>query len=298
MEDQPVSAAPDPAPDSERVMTRRQLLVAATAGGAALAVSALGGAAVGSLTTRAEYEVELKKLQTLVAMYEQLEKIGIDAIVGTGMKIVNGVLDTLKNGVQMIRDGIGAVQKAIQAFQTALDNLQTVLDNFRGMFDNLRKAAEGVGQTLTDLQDKFNAAQGLVVGALGTALPLADSIRGFFNALVDKIPFGVGDTIRRAIDGLVALIRAIPDAVGAVTSQLLQPLAQLTFPRTTVPSVKTSLLDALTSSLLDPLQKFLTDVETTLTTWQKDFVQPVQTALDDRARLRAQIDAYRKENKI
>ncbi len=291
-------AASESNPDSDRVMTRRQLLLAATAGGAALAVTALGGAAVGSLTTRAEYEVELKKLQTLVAMYEQLENIGIDAIIATGMKIVNGALDMLKNGVRLIRDGIAAVANIVQAFQTALDNLQKALDNFRGMFDNLRQAAQGVGQTLGDLQGKFNVAQGAVVGVLGTALPLADSIRGFFNALVEKIPFGVGDNIRRAIDGLVALIRAIPDAIGAVTSQLLQPLNQLSFPTTGVPSAKTGLLDPITTDLLNPLQKFLTDVENAVASWQKDFVAPVQTALDGRAKLRDQIAAYRKDNKI
>ncbi len=297
MTEQTIEPTPESTPE-DRVLTRRQLLVAATAGGAALAVTALGGTAVGSLTTRAEYEVELKKLQTLVAMYEQLEKIGIDAIIATGMNIVNGALQALKNGVGLLRDGIGVVQNIIQAFQTALDNLQKMLDNFRGAFDNLRKGAEGVGQTLGDFNSKFNVAQGAVVGALGTALPLADSISGFFTSLVQKIPFGIGDNIRRAIDGLVAMIRAIPDTIGAVTNQLLKPLGDLSFPTINMPSAKTGLLDPINANLLDPLKKFLTDVESLLTTWQKDFTAPVQSALDDRAKLRAQIAQYRQDNKL
>ena len=72
---------PNPAAEERStVLTRRQLLTTAAGGGAALAVSALGGAAIGSVLTRAEYEIELTKLRALVALYEQLERVGLDAI--------------------------------------------------------------------------------------------------------------------------------------------------------------------------------------------------------------------------
>lgn len=265
-------------------MTRRQLLVAATAGGAALAAGALGGGTVGALTTRAQYEFELKKLQTLVALYAQLEKVGIDAIILTGMNIVGGALGTVKAGTRLIRDGIATVQGALKAFQDTLDNL--------------RKATDGVAQVLADLQQRFAAAQGLVDGTLGNALSLTESIRNFFNSLIDKIPFGIGDNVRRAIDALVNLVRAIPTTVDAITTQLLKPLNDLFFAGNSKPAVQTSLFDPITNNLLKPLDQFLADVETALNQWQSDFVKPVQGALEQRAQIRSQIDEYRKQNNV
>ena len=81
-----------------------------TAGGAAVAASALGGAAVGTLVTKAEYELEITKLRALVTLYEQLEKVGIDAIIGAGMNVVRGSMDAVKGGLRLVRDGIAASQ--------------------------------------------------------------------------------------------------------------------------------------------------------------------------------------------
>ncbi len=265
-------------------MTRRQLLVAATASGAALAAGALGGGAVGAFGTRAEYELELKKLQTLVALYSQLEKVGIDAVILTGMNIVGGALGTVKAGTRLIRDGIATVQSALKAFQD--------------MLDNLRKATEGATQMLTDLQQKFLAAQALVGGALGSALSLTESIRNFFNSLIDKIPFGIGDNIRRAVDALVNLIRAVPSTIETITTQLLKPLNDLFFAGNNKPAVQTSVFDPITNSLLKPLDQFLADIETALNRWESDFTKPVQGALEQRAQIRSQIDEYRRQNNV
>ena len=87
-------------------LTRRQLITTAAAGGAAIVVAGLGGAAVGSAMTTAQYEIELTKLRALVALYEQLEKVGIDAVIQTGMNVVRGALDALKGGVSLLRSGV------------------------------------------------------------------------------------------------------------------------------------------------------------------------------------------------
>ncbi len=59
---------------------------------------------------------------------------------------------------------------------------------------------------------------------------------------------------------------------------------------------KTRLFDPITQNLLEPLKKFLTDVETFIDKWENGFTAPVQKALDDRAQIRQKIVAYEKEN--
>jgi hypothetical protein len=164
--------------------------------------------------------------------------------------------------------------------------------------DGLRSAADGVARIVNDLAQRFRAAEGFVLAVLGTARPLAESIAAFFNALLEKIPFGIGEDIRRALNALIELIRAIPTTVDAVTTQLLKPLRDAFFPMTGDPAVKTNFLDPLVKNVLEPLKKLLSDIENLIDRWEKDFTKPVQAALDERAKIRKQIAEFRQQYNV
>lgn len=266
--------------EAENGITRRQLIVTATIGGAGLLAGAVGGSAV-TTASHTGAELELIKLRALVALYEQLEKVGIDAIVSAGMNVIRGALDAVKGGVRLARDGITTVE-------TALKNFQAMLDSLQGM-------VEAAARTLADLSQKFKAAENLVVTTLGNAAPLADAIGNFFSSLIQKIPFGIGDDIQRALNALTDLIRAVPSTVDAMLTQLLKPLRDMFFPSAGTPQVKTNLTDPITQNLLTPLSKFLNDTDALMTSWDNDFVKPVQNALDERAKIRQQIVAMRND---
>jgi|YNPBryantNP2012_1023418.scaffolds.fasta_scaffold02107_9 predicted Fe-Mo cluster-binding NifX family protein len=268
------------------VLSRRKFLTTAALGGLALTASAVGGAIVGSQNAQSAAEAELVQLRArlekyghLIALYEQLEKVGIDTIVATGMNVMRGALDALRAGIQILRAGIVTVENA--------------LTNFWTLLQALRSPADLVARVLTDLVQKFQAAESVIKSVLGTAQPLAEAIAGFFDALLQKIPI-VGPEIRRATLALSELVRAIPIVIDAVMNQLLKPLRENFFPATGDPKIKLDLIEPAQKSLLEPLKKFLDDVESTLARWETDFVKPVQTALDERARIRKQIaEVYR-----
>jgi hypothetical protein len=262
-------------------LSRRQFLTMATLGGVGMTATAVGGALVGGRTVRDAAEIELAqararlaKYEQLIALYEQLEKVGIDTIIAAGMNIVRGALDAVKAGIQIVRAGITAAEAALKNFQTLLEAL--------------RGGADAVARAVTDLSQKFKIAEGIVVAVIGVALPLAESIASFFNALLGKIPI-VGDDLRRAATALVDVVRVIPALVDVVMNQLLRQLHDLFFPLSGDPAVKTALFDPLAQSLLDPLKKFLGDLETALARWENDFAKPAQSALDERAKIRKQI---------
>lgn len=267
--------------DGMDALSRRKFLTLATMGGVAVTASALGGAAWGGNAARDAAEAELlqararlQKYTQLIALYEQLEKVGIDTILATGMNIVRGALDALRAGVQIVRAGIATTENALKAFQAALDTLRVIV--------------ETVTRATADLLQKFRFAENIVTAFLGSALPLAEAIANFFSAVLGRIPI-VGDDLRRAFNALTDLVRAIPTLLDAVSNQLLRQLRDLFFPISGNSTTKTLLFDPLNTSLLDPLKKFLNDVETTLARWENDFAKPVQAALDERAKIRKQI---------
>ncbi|MCX7839009.1 MAG: twin-arginine translocation signal domain-containing protein [Anaerolineae bacterium] len=271
---------------SADLLSRRQFLTTAALSGLALTAGAVGGAVVGSQNAQSAAEVELaqararlQKYAHLIALYEQLEKVGIDSIIATGISMMRGVLDALRAGIQIVRAGIATVESALKNFLTLLDTL--------------RSPADLVARVLADLAQKFQAAESIVKTVLGTTQPLAEAIGGFFNALLQRIPI-VGEEIRRAANALSELVRAIPATIDAVLNQLLKPLRENFFPATGDPKIKIDLVVPTQTRLLEPLKKFLDDVEAALARWENDFVKPVQAALDERAKIRKQIaELYR-----
>jgi hypothetical protein len=273
--------------ENHGALSRRQFLTTATIGVVGISTAAVGGALIGSRAAQDAAEIELvqararlAKYAQLIALYEQLEKVGIDSIIGTGMNIVCGALEAVRAGIQIIRAGIAAVE--------------TALKNFLMLLESLRSPADLVTRALADLMQRFKAAEGIVTAALGSALPLAEAIANFFNALLQKIPI-VGDDIRRATNALSDLVRAIPATIDAVTNQLLKPLRDNFFPASGEPIVKVNLVDPTTKNLLDPLKKFLGDVEAALARWDSDFAKPVQAALDERTKIRKQIASVKQD---
>jgi hypothetical protein len=278
-----------------KTLSRRQFLTTAAIGGVAVTASALGGAVVGGNAVRdaaeiqlaaararlAKYEQVIAVYEQLIALYEQLEKVGIDTIIAAGMNIVRGALEAVKAGIQIIRAGIAAVETAVKDFQA--------------MLESLRGGADTFARAVTDLSQKFKMAEGIVVAVIGVALPLAESIASFFNAVLSKIPI-VGNDLRRAATALSDLVSAIPALVDAAMNRLLKPLHDMFFPLSGDPAVKTSLFDPLTQNLLNPLKSFLGDVETALARWENDFAQPTQKALDDRAKIRKQIAQLKQDS--
>ncbi len=264
-------------------MTRRHLLIAAAGGAVGVAATAWGVSQIPD-ETRAQLEKELDKLRAVVKLYESLENIGLDNILANAMSLMRGLFDALKTGVRLLRDGVAIAESAWK--------------NFQAILASLRVAVERAAQVLADLQQKFKAAEGIVVAVLGSALPLAESIGNFFNTLISKIPFGIGDELRRAINALVELVRAIPATIETISAQLLKLLNDTFFPPTGKATFNSTLMDPITQNVFDPLRKFLDDVDNLVTRWEKDFTKPVQSALDQRQMIRKQIAEYRQQYNV
>ena len=98
-------------------ITRGQFIAGVAAGGAALVSTNLAtGLVAGSLGTKAgqataqmEAEVELLKLRGLVTLYENLEQVGLDALLSTGLVLVSASLQGLESGITVLESGVRAV---------------------------------------------------------------------------------------------------------------------------------------------------------------------------------------------
>lgn len=276
-----------PAPAGPGGLTRRQLLMAAAASGVSLAVGGIGGGILGAnwgerqgaTRTRQEMQKEIERLQGLVNLYENLERIGIDAIIGKGMDGVESAIKALKEGVLALRKAVEAMEAAISLVDSTLDPLRAGLSLAEGFVSLLRGQIRLVQTTLSE-----------VTGRIG---PLAEALSGFFTELISRAPFGAGEKIQEAGKRITELISGLPDALDGIYGQLLVPLRTEWLSKEEGKGLQGRLLIPLRKDLLKPLARFLDDVIAFLESLEGRLLIPARNVLAEREKVRQQIKDYK-----
>lgn len=275
----------------QELLNRRQFLRGALAGGAAgLAVAAGTGAAVWQIkeaemrAALAEAEAEITRLEGLVGLYENLEKVGLDAILQTGMAAVALPLEGVEAGAKVLKGGLDLIEGALLSLQEALPTAQESLLWLEGQVSAL---ADGV--------EKLETALRQAVEKVGD-MRVVEAMRGFVAMILDNLPFGLGDKIRAVLDGLVVLVTSIDDLIASINSRLLEPLREKWFSTEEGKGVEATLFDPLVEHILDPLEKQLENLAWLVDAWQHKLTAPTQQALAQRAEVRENITTYKQKH--
>jgi hypothetical protein len=273
-------------------MTRRRFLQGALVGGVAgLAVGAGGslvawetGTAAGRMAAELEATAEALKLKGLLTLYENLEKIGLDAIVSTGVAAVGLLLEGVETGSLAIKAG--------------LDTVEGLLLDFEEAFPTIRAGIEWTEGVVSAFADKLQALEDAIEGVLEKAQPITEALGSFFNFVLDLLPFGYGDKIRVTLDRIDDIVTSIPKAVEGINTKLLGPLRRDWFSEEEGKGLKAGLIDPIVTGLLDPLEAFLRKLAELMDSWEEKLVSPVQKALSERDAIREQISRYKAEEAL
>jgi len=300
-EEQPVEESPDeflieeldgePAQDLEAAeqLTRRRFLTGALAGGAAgLAVAAGTGTVVWKIVdtqadlAKATADDEISRLQGLVDLYEKLEKIGLDAILQSGMAAVGLLFGGLEMGASGLKSGLELVEQALLSIEKAFPAVQTGI--------------EWVEKGVSALADGIDAVQTTLGRAIDKASPITEALGDFATFVLDKLPFGIGEKVQSVLKALSDLVGSIPELVEGINGHLLEPLRQNWFSTEVGKGLDDALLKPLVEHVFDPLEAHLGDLAGLIDTWQQKLVAPSQQAIEERAMIRQQIAQYKREH--
>jgi hypothetical protein len=309
----------EPAPGSEpatgtdaKALSRRKFLTGVVAGGAGgLVVAAGTGAALWqareaeliaakeaaeaqcqALQDAADAErqaakdaadTDLARLLGLLGLQEKLEKIDLDGILKTGIAALALPLAAVAQGAEILKSGLEWAEQAVVSLREALPTAREAVDWLETQVSSVAEGIErleiAIGQTLG------KASNNAVVGAL----------RDFAGMILDNLPFGLGDKIRGVLDGLIGLVSSVDELVTGINTHFLEPVRDKWLAGEGTGSEAT-LLDPLVEHVLDPLESHLANLSTLADTWQKKLVGPAEQALDERARVRAEIARYKEEH--
>jgi hypothetical protein len=273
-------------------MTRRRFLQGALVGGVAgLAVGAGGslvawetGTAAGRMAAELEATAEALKLKGLLTLYENLEKIGLDAIVSNGVAALGLLLEGVEAGSLTIKAG--------------LDTAEGFLLDFEEAFPTIRAGLEWTEGVVSAFADKLQALEDAIEGVLEKAQPITEALGSFFNFVLDLLPFGYGDKIRVTLDRIDDIVTSIPEAVEGINTKLLGPLRRDWFSEEEGRGLKAGLIDPIVIGLLDPLEAFLGKLAELMDSWEEKLVGPVQKAISERDTIREQISRCKAEKAL
>jgi hypothetical protein len=277
----------DATAEDKRTMTRRQMMQGAALGGASLLLGSMGGGAMGAAwgdaqgAARAQdrADEDIRQLRGLISLYEELEKIGIDAVVGAGIAVAEKGLGALKDGVLLLRKAVALVDAAVGNVEGALPALRSGL----GLAEGFVSLVKG----------QLSLIQSAVLDATGRLGPAADAVGGLLSDLVSRIPFGVGEKILEANRRVGDLVGGLPKALEGISLQLLAPLNADWLSEEEGKGLKGLLLTPLRVNLLRPLGSFLDDLAAFLAGLEGKLIAPGKTVLGDREKVRQKIVQYK-----
>ncbi len=293
--DERLGQEPQSATEEWQAMSRRRFLTGAVAGGAAgLAVAAGTGVAVWQVAdaqaqaeleaTHRAAEEEIARLQGLVDLYEDLEKIGLDAILETGMMVISVPLAAVEAGAKALKSGLDWAEKALldlgQALPTARESLLWLEEQVSALAAGIENLETSIGQALDKATDN----------------PIAEALTDFVNRVLDNLPFGLGDKFRAVLEGLVHLVTRVDELIEGINDRILEPLRQNWF--ADEEGVDATLFDPLVEKVLDPLEAHLGHLADLSDKMQNDLMEPTQQALAQRAQVREKIARYKEEHNL
>ncbi len=230
----------------------------------------------------AQLQIEIYK--GLAGLYDTLDNIGIDSVVGAALSAYKGTLNALGAGVNALREGIV--------------NAENALDNFEKAFASIRAALTAAENAWANVNALLKNVQNLIAQASSPILPFVEQARKFFDDLLSKIPFGAGESARQTLNGITGLLVSIPAALDALDDGLFRALRQDWFSDDNARNLEATLTKPLINNVLQPTRKFLEQVDSTLNAWQAQVAQPVNAALAQREIVQTQIAEYKKTHNL
>lgn len=221
----------------------------------------------------------------LVSLYEQLDEIDVGDFVSDGLAEVGATISG-------IVDDIPTVQESLATGRSLLDNLESEVP--------LVEAGRlWLINNVVRLQGLFGVVMAMLEVAVDRAEPLIDMMAEWATRVLRWLPFGFGQRTANLIDAMTALLDALPETMDGAQVNVAQPL-ELWLGKADEPDVPlvSKVVKPVREQVIASAENHLSKSSSLRTQYSAKVQEPIKLAQENRARIRASIDAYREQNAI
>lgn len=214
---------------------------------------------------------------TLLGLFDQLDQLGIEAVLTGGLGVLLTQLNQLLPAGQLVKDANTAAHNLLTHFETNLLDLSAAMAWLGNKMVSLKVDLWLVEKTA---QKVTNVALNGVLAVFG----------GFAGQVLNYLPFNIGDAVRQTFTATQGLLTTTVAVADDTNDQVMLKIS----PKVAGPQGwPTTLVQPLRTQTLAAAEQLATTVNTAATTIQTDLVAPTQTVLAQRQALREQIATYR-----
>ena len=214
----------------------------------------------------------------LINLYNQLEGIGLDNVVATGLGVLGGALSGLSGPVGLLRDGVEAAHGLLTGFEQTLPDFNGAMAWLGQQVVNIRVALWAVE---TAAQQAANSTLSGVTAVFG----------GFVGFVLDHLPFNIGANVRQTLNEVQHLLTGVTAMADQAPEQVLLKISR--YVDDGPQSWKQALIAPLRLNTLTPAGDVLAGVVGATDTFKTSLHEPATAALQRRQALRDQIANFR-----
>jgi hypothetical protein len=229
-------------------------------------------------------EGRVSALGGLVALYEQLESIDVEAIVNGGVSAVGGALDELGGRLPTVAEGL-----ALGA--AALDDLESHIPLIQNGRDWLMSH-------VTRITDFYGAVESVLQVAVQSAGTFLANLNRWFQDVLRWLPFGMGDKAAAIMSAMTNLLGETPNTINGLRTNVAQPLDIWFAGEGDDMPLKRGVIKPLREKTIQPATEALASVGVVQTAYQSQLKEPVLSALGNRQAVRDLISQYRQQHQV
>lgn len=237
------------------------------------------------LTLQAELanaQDKVVKLAQLIALYDKLESLNIDSIVQSGLTIAASAFSGLLGLAPLVGDGVRLAQ--------------TLLDGFEAKFPLYRAGVDWLKNRMDSLSSGITAVEEAIASAMSSLDPIASRMTQLIDHILKNLPFGIGQSVRNALEAINNLYQFLPDTIAGAKEQVVNTLAEPF--NTSERGLTRTLLQPVREKALVPAEKLVGQVRSANDIYRRDLHEPVSAALTQRAEVWREIMAYLEANPL
>lgn len=213
-----------------------------------------------------------QQLASLVDLYKQLESVNIDDVIIKAL----GAVGVPVLAVYTLREALNAgTILAARVMKTIEDQMPLIAAGMAWLDQQLATLTKSM-QTLT------------VALQITASTPAGKAVTDFISGVLDLIPFNAGQNIKQGLQAMGDLVAKLPEFVTNARVRVLEP-ARAWITTDKQGGLYALLLNPMRDQLLTPAQQMIANAQNLNTVYNNQVVQPAQSAITERARIRAEI---------
>jgi hypothetical protein len=214
----------------------------------------------------------------LIGLYNQLEAVGLDNVVATGLGVLGGALAGVAGPAALLRDGLDAAHGLLTAFEQVLPNFSGAM---AWLGEQVVKIKVALWAVETTAQQTANSTLSGVTAVFG----------GFVGFVLDHLPFNIGANVRKTLSEVQTLLEGVTAMADQAPDQVLLKISR--YVDDGPHGWKQAMVTPLRVNTLAPAGDVLAAVSGASAAFQTSLHEPASAALQERQVLRDQIASFR-----